>query len=130
MIVDDTGASFINVNLLSAADVVCSSLTKFFSGAGDVAGGSLVVNPRSPFHAEISARLREDGIPFKAGLLHFVLGETDEAFGAMRLDWPLPWDEALYLYVHRERPLTGVRGTPRFARLVDDVVQSWRAKVV
>ena len=42
----------------------------------------------------MQVRLREDGIPFKAGLLHFALGETDEAFGAMRLDWPLPWDEA------------------------------------
>jgi cystathionine gamma-synthase len=61
LIVDDTVASFVNVDLLSAADVICSSLTKFFSGAGDVAGGSLVINPQSPFHADISARLREDG---------------------------------------------------------------------
>lgn len=61
LIVDDTVSSFVNVDLLSAADVVCSSLTKFFSGAGDVAGGSLVVNPQSPFRVEISARLREDG---------------------------------------------------------------------
>lgn len=57
LIVDDTLSGFANVDLPSAADVVCSSLTKFFSGVGDVTGGSLVLNPRSPFHQELSARL-------------------------------------------------------------------------
>lgn len=60
LIVDDTVASFVNVDVLSAADVICSSLTKFFSGAGDVAGGSLVLNPQSPFHAELRSRLSQD----------------------------------------------------------------------
>jgi cystathionine gamma-synthase len=59
LIVDDTIASFVNVDLLPAADVVCSSLTKLFSGRGDVTGGSLVLNPRSPFYPELRLRLRE-----------------------------------------------------------------------
>jgi cystathionine gamma-synthase len=60
LIVDETVASFVNVDVLSAADVVCSSLTKFFSGAGDVAAGSLVLNPQSSFHAELRSRLSQD----------------------------------------------------------------------
>jgi cystathionine gamma-synthase len=60
LIVDDTVASFVNVDVLSAADVICSSLTKFFSGAGDVAAGSLVLNPQSPFYAELRSRLEQD----------------------------------------------------------------------
>ncbi|MBT4867195.1 MAG: PLP-dependent transferase [Planctomycetaceae bacterium] len=60
LIVDDTVASFVNVDVLSAADVICSSLTKFFSGAGDVAAGSLVLNPQSPFHDELRSRLKRD----------------------------------------------------------------------
>jgi cystathionine gamma-synthase len=60
LVVDDTVASFVNVDVLSAADVVCSSLTKFFSGVGDVAAGSVVLNPQSPFHAGLSSRLKQD----------------------------------------------------------------------
>ena len=35
--------------LLPAGDAICSSLTKSFSGVGDVTGGSIVVNPDSRF---------------------------------------------------------------------------------
>jgi len=48
LIVDDTVAGSWNVDVLPAADVVWSSLTKYFSGRGDVTGGVLVINPRSP----------------------------------------------------------------------------------
>ncbi|HEV8001003.1 MAG TPA: PLP-dependent transferase [Planctomycetaceae bacterium] len=46
VLVDDTLGALVNVDVLPVADVVTCSLTKFFSGAGDVIGGSLVVNPR------------------------------------------------------------------------------------
>lgn len=47
LVVDDTVATWVNVELTGVADVLCTSLTKFFSGAGDVAGGALVVCPQS-----------------------------------------------------------------------------------
>lgn len=45
IVTDDTLAGFANLDLLSVADVVMSSLTKAFSGYADVMAGSLVVNP-------------------------------------------------------------------------------------
>ncbi len=48
MLVDDTLGALVNVNVLPYADVVTCSLTKFFSGAGNVMAGSLVLNPRRP----------------------------------------------------------------------------------
>lgn len=46
-IVDDTVATSVNVSLLSFCDVVCTSLTKLFSGSCNVMGGSAVLNPQS-----------------------------------------------------------------------------------
>lgn len=48
LIVDDTPGTFFNVDALAFADIVISSLTKAFSGAGDVLAGSVVLNPDSP----------------------------------------------------------------------------------
>ena len=53
LVVDDTVSGFANVDVLSVADVVCSSLTKFFSGVGDVAGGSVVLNANGPFYTDL-----------------------------------------------------------------------------
>ena len=47
LVVDDTVSSCCNVDLSEVADVVWMSLTKYFSGVGDVTGGAMVVNPRS-----------------------------------------------------------------------------------
>lgn len=50
LVVDDTIGSFANVDLLHPpassvrADILCSSLTKGFSGRGDVLAGSMVIN--------------------------------------------------------------------------------------
>lgn len=57
LVVDDTVATPANVASLRFADAATSSLTKLFSGAGDVAAGSVVLNPASPFHAELRAAL-------------------------------------------------------------------------
>jgi len=51
LIVDDTVATAVNVDALRFADAVTTSLTKAFSGAGDVAAGSVVLNPASAFYA-------------------------------------------------------------------------------
>ncbi|KAI1812990.1 cystathionine gamma-synthase [Poronia punctata] len=47
LVVDDTVASFANIDLLAAADIILSSLTKSFSGYADVMAGSVVLNPNS-----------------------------------------------------------------------------------
>lgn len=61
LVVDDTVANFHNVDLLHsegvAADVVCSSLTKAFSGSGDVMAGSAVINSRGRHCVELLAML-------------------------------------------------------------------------
>ncbi|KAF7974585.1 hypothetical protein HWV62_11854 [Athelia sp. TMB] len=55
LVVDDTIGSFANVDVLGAADVVVTSLTKSFSGYADVMGGSAALNPSSPLYAELKA---------------------------------------------------------------------------
>ena len=55
LIVDDTVSTFVNTRLLPHADILLSSLTKSFSGVGDVMGGSLVFNSASPNFTRFSA---------------------------------------------------------------------------
>ena len=47
IITDDTIGSNININSLEVSDMVFTSLTKIFSGSGDILAGSLVLNPKS-----------------------------------------------------------------------------------
>ena len=59
LIVDDTIASIVNVDVYRFADVVTTSLTKYFSGVGNVMAGSAILNRDSPYHeafAEAFAR--------------------------------------------------------------------------
>ena len=60
LVVDETIASYANANVVPGADVVVSSLTKFFTGRGDVMGGAAVVNPAGPFAGDLLARLRAE----------------------------------------------------------------------
>ncbi len=65
LVVDDTIATAVNVDCLNLADVVCTSLTKNFSGAGDVAGGAIVFNRDSRFNNRIRQRvaaMKADGL--------------------------------------------------------------------
>ena len=57
VLVDDTLGALINVDVLPGADLVSCSLTKFFSGAGDVIAGSLTINSRSPHADRLRAAL-------------------------------------------------------------------------
>lgn len=50
LVLDDTVATVINLDALAVADLVTTSLTKAFSGTGDVIAGALTVNPASPWH--------------------------------------------------------------------------------
>ena len=47
LVIDDTVATVLQVNALKFADVVTTSLTKSFSGVGDVLAGAITLNPRS-----------------------------------------------------------------------------------
>ncbi|SCV74039.1 BQ2448_6471 [Microbotryum intermedium] len=55
IVVDETIAGFVNVEVLPLADIVVSSLTKVFSGDSNVMGGSLVLNPKSRNYASLKA---------------------------------------------------------------------------
>ena len=59
MVVDDTVGTSINVEACRVADVVTTSLTKAFSGQGDVMAGSVILNRESPFYAAFAAFMNE-----------------------------------------------------------------------
>lgn len=63
LIVDDTLAAIVNENPLRFADVVVTSLTKYFSGRGDVLAGGARINPCGPradsLRAAIGAEFEE-----------------------------------------------------------------------
>ncbi|EJS43093.1 str2p [Saccharomyces arboricola H-6] len=62
IVVDETVGGFVNIDVLPYADIVCSSLTKIFSGDSNVIAGSLVLNPRGKIY-EFARRFMktEDG---------------------------------------------------------------------
>ena len=53
LVADDVVATPINVDLGAHADLIATSLTKFVAGTGDVMGGALICNPKSPFYHEL-----------------------------------------------------------------------------
>lgn len=53
VIIDETVGNYININVLSYADVVVSSLTKIFSGDSNVMGGSLVLNHSRHLYSQL-----------------------------------------------------------------------------
>ncbi|GAB1197104.1 hypothetical protein APSETT444_006390 [Aspergillus pseudonomiae] len=57
---DDTVAGYVNIDALPYVDVMMSSLTKTFSGASNVTGGGLVINPNSRHHDQIHAALSKN----------------------------------------------------------------------
>ncbi|KAM0355664.1 hypothetical protein ACHAPU_000049 [Fusarium lateritium] len=58
-VVDDTVATSVNVELISYCDVVCTSLTKMFSGSCNVMGGSIALNPQSRLFSTVKGLLKE-----------------------------------------------------------------------
>lgn len=60
LVIDDTLSAVINRNLLDHADLLVTSLTKYFSGIGDVLAGSLRINPSGPHAARIRETLDQD----------------------------------------------------------------------
>lgn len=60
LVIDDTVATWANVDLSDYADITVTSLTKFFSGEGDVLAGTVIVNKKSPFHDRIKNEIYKD----------------------------------------------------------------------
>lgn len=60
VVVDETVGNFTNIDVLSKADVVVSSLTKVFSGDSNVMGGSAVLNPQSRLYPELKQTLARE----------------------------------------------------------------------
>jgi cystathionine gamma-synthase len=56
LVVDDSAATFYNLDLRRFADVLVSSLTKHLAGHGEAMGGCLLLNPDSP-HFEAMTRI-------------------------------------------------------------------------
>lgn len=57
IIVDETLANYLNVQLLPYCDIVVSSLTKLFSGMGNVLCGGVMLNPASRFYPQFKAHM-------------------------------------------------------------------------
>ncbi|KAG5795824.1 hypothetical protein H9Q69_005147 [Fusarium xylarioides] len=53
IVCDETVGNFVNIDLLPYVDIITTSLTKMFSGAANVTGGSVIVNPNSPHYEKL-----------------------------------------------------------------------------
>ncbi len=60
LVIDDTIATPVNIDTFRFADAAVMSLTKLFSGVGDVAAGAVVLNPASPYAESLRAGLSSD----------------------------------------------------------------------
>ncbi len=60
LVIDDTIATVVNVSALKYADVITTSLTKAFSGAGDVLAGAVTLNPNSQHYAVFRAWMDQE----------------------------------------------------------------------
>lgn len=57
IVCDDTVGTFVNVDILPYVDIVCTSLTKLFSGGCNVMGGSVIFNPQGRRYIELKSAL-------------------------------------------------------------------------
>lgn len=57
VVVDDTVATAANVALFPHCDIICTSLTKMFSGGCNVMGGSTALNPESSWYSKLKPAL-------------------------------------------------------------------------
>jgi len=80
LVIDDTVATVVNVDAFRFADVVTTSLTKSFSGVGDVMAGAVTLNRASRHHAVFAAFLQaeadhelwcEDAVALQSNSLDF-----------------------------------------------------------
>ncbi|RBA20830.1 hypothetical protein FPRO05_08277 [Fusarium proliferatum] len=53
VVCDETVGNFVNVDILPYVDIITTSLTKMFSGAANVTGGSVIINPNSRHYGKL-----------------------------------------------------------------------------
>ena len=63
IIIDDTIGSNLNINSIEHADIVFTSLTKIFSGSGDIMAGSLILNSKSKWISQFRNALTNIKLP-------------------------------------------------------------------
>jgi len=59
IVLDETLAACVNLNVHPFADISAISLTKYFSGEGDALGGALLLNPDRPHYDKLQATLQQ-----------------------------------------------------------------------
>ncbi|MCX6966521.1 MAG: PLP-dependent transferase [Verrucomicrobia bacterium] len=59
LVADDVVATPFNVDLSEHADLIATSLTKYIAGTGDVMGGAVICNPKSPYYSVLKALIAE-----------------------------------------------------------------------
>ncbi|KAM0417197.1 hypothetical protein ACHAPT_012774 [Fusarium lateritium] len=80
LVVDDTVATSVNVDLISSCDLVCTSLTKMFSGTCNVMGGSIALNPQSRHFSTMQRTLEHLSIDTYFPLDAIVMDENSADF--------------------------------------------------
>ena len=60
LVVDDTVATNLNVDVFEYADLVTTSLTKYYSGKGDVLAGAVTLSDSSPFSVKLRVVLADE----------------------------------------------------------------------
>jgi cystathionine gamma-synthase len=124
IIIDDTISTVVHANALKVADLTTTSLTKTFSGEGDVLAGGVILNRASPHHAAFSAFLTEhadhmlwrgDAVALEKNSRDFVQRAEGMSRNAVALAeylrehpkvekvWHAQWDGGVgYEYIRRE----------------------------
>jgi cystathionine gamma-synthase len=81
LVVDETVASFCNVDVLPVADIIVTSLTKSFNGYGDAIAGSAVLNPNSPLYSALKPHFDANyGNDFYSGDAQKLLENSEDYF--------------------------------------------------
>ncbi len=60
LVVDETLGTYLNLDLRPVADVLITSLTKYFSGAGDVLAGAALINPAGTLADRLQTALLQE----------------------------------------------------------------------
>lgn len=60
LVMDDTLGTYVNVDILPHCEILTTSLTKYFTGAGDVMAGAAIINPNSPKAKDLFRAVQED----------------------------------------------------------------------
>ncbi|MEM7147881.1 MAG: PLP-dependent transferase [Verrucomicrobiota bacterium] len=98
LIVDDTVGTVVNVDVYRWADVVTTSLTKCFSGVGDVMGGSVILRESSVFRDEFASFLKAEAPEDLYGSDAAVLAVNSRDF-VERVEEKNRTGEAIYEYL-------------------------------